>query len=65
MCHVFEFESSSGWTLKPQGACRGEVCVPLPPAAVEDGIVDIAAVADRLRMPLVHDPDAGLWALGP
>jgi hypothetical protein len=62
---VFEFESSSGWTLKPQGACRGELCVPLPPGAVEDGIVDVAAVADRLRMPLVHDPDAGLWALGP
>jgi hypothetical protein len=37
--------------------------VPLPDAAADD--VDVAAVADRLGMPLVHDEDEGLWALGP
>jgi hypothetical protein len=60
-----EFESSTGWTLKPQGACRGDVCVPLPPSAVDDETVDVRAVAERLGMPLVHDADAHLWALGP
>jgi hypothetical protein len=60
-----EFEAGSGWTLKPQGACRGEVCVPLPADAVLDGQVDVRAVAERLGMPVVHDADAGLWALGP
>jgi hypothetical protein len=61
-----EFEAASGWSLKPQGACRGDVCVPLPPDAVDDeGEVDVRAVAERLGMPLVHDADAGLWALGP
>ena len=60
-----EFESATGWSLKPQGACRGDVCVPLPPDAVQDLEVDVRAVADRLGMPLVHDADAGLWALGP
>ena len=60
-----EFESASGWTLKPEGACRGDVCVPLPADAVQDGIVDIPAVAERLGMPLVHDEEAQLWALGP
>jgi hypothetical protein len=60
-----EFEAASGWSLKPQGACRGEVCVPLPPDAVADDQVDVRAVAERLGMPLVHDADAGLWALGP
>ena len=62
---VEEFEAGSGWSLKPQGACRGEVCVPLPADAVTAGEVDVAAVAERLGMPLVGDPDAGLWALGP
>lgn len=62
---VSEFESASGWALKPQGACRAEICVPLPTDAITDGIVDVAAVAERLGMPLVHDADAGLWALGP
>lgn len=62
---LVEFESASGWSLKPQGACRGEVCVPLPPDAVRDGEVDVEAVAERLGMPIVHDAAAGLWALGP
>jgi len=62
---VTEFESGSGWTLKPQGACRGDICVPLPSDAVHDGTVDVPAVAERLGMPLVHDEGAQLWALGP
>lgn len=62
---VDEFEAGSGWSLKPQGACRGDVCVPLPADAVRDGDVDVAAVAERLGMPLVEDADAALWALGP
>ena len=60
-----DFESASGWSLRPQGACRGDVCVPLPPDAVHDGEVDVLPVAERLGMPLVQDADAGLWALGP
>ena len=62
---VEDFEVGSGWSLKPEGACRGDVCVPLPAGAVSDGAVDVAAVAGRLGMPLVEDAAAGLWALGP
>ena len=62
---VEEFETGTGWSLKPQGACRGEVCVPLPAGSVRDGEVDVATVAQRLGMPLVEDAGAGLWALGP
>lgn len=63
-----EFENGTGWALRPEGACRGEVCVPLTDPAGPDtdtDTVDVAALARRLGMPLVHDPDAGLWALGP
>jgi hypothetical protein len=60
------FEEGTGWALKPQGACRGDVCVPLPPNSVgEDGVVAVAAVAERLGMPLVAEADGGPWALGP
>jgi hypothetical protein len=62
---VGEFEAGTGWSLKPQGACHGDVCVPLPGDAVRGDEVDVVAVAGRLGMPLVEDADAGLWALGP
>src|SRR5262245_35111298 len=62
---VDEFEAGTGWSLKPEGACRGEVCVPLPADGVLEGEVDVAAVAERLGMPIVEDADAGLWAVGP
>jgi hypothetical protein len=62
---VDEFEVGTGWSLKPQGACRGDVCVPLPADAVRGGVVDVEVVAQRLGMPLIEDASAGLLALGP
>ena len=56
------FESATGWALKPQGACKGDLCVPLP---VDEGTLDAAIVAERLGMGLVHDETHALWALGP
>jgi hypothetical protein len=60
------FEIATGWAIKPDGACKGELCVPLSPAArTADGRVDVAVVAERLGMPLVSDHERGLSALGP
>ena len=59
------FERATGWELKPEGACKGDLCVPLGEAAGVDDRLDVQAVAERLGMGLAHDPDAGLWALGP
>jgi hypothetical protein len=59
------FAKRTGWESKPEGLCRGEVCVPAPGARRADGRIDVKVAAERLRMPLVHDADHGLWALGP
>lgn len=53
------FHRGTGWEIKPEGACKGEMCVPLP------GGFDLASAADRLGMAVVHDEGAGLWAVGP
>ncbi len=58
-----EFESGTGWTLKPEGACRGDVCIPLSKPATDP--VDIKQVAGDIGMPLVEAKEQGLWALGP
>jgi hypothetical protein len=56
----------TGWTIKDEGACKADVCVPLPTdARTRDGRVDVRILADRLGMPLVADDAHGLWALGP
>jgi hypothetical protein len=59
------FQAGTGWTIKPEGACKGEVCVPLGGSAGDAGRFDLLAVADRLGMAVVHDADAGLWSIGP
>ena len=60
------FEAGTGWALKPEGACKGEICVSLSPdARAHDGRVDVRVVAEQLGMPLVEDRARGLWALGP
>lgn len=61
---VEAFVRETGWELKPEGACRGELCVPLGPGVVDGGQVDVAAAAARLRMPVVRD-ESGVSALGP
>jgi hypothetical protein len=60
-----ELAARTGWAVKPEGACKGEVCVPLPGVAREDGRLDAAKLADRLGMPLLRDDEHGLWCLGP
>ncbi len=60
-----DFAERTGWDPKPQGLCRGEVCVPAPGALRSDGTLDVEAAAGRLGMPIVHDAEHGLWALGP
>jgi hypothetical protein len=53
------FHTGTGWEIKPEGACKGDVCVPLP-----NGF-ELAGTAERLGMALVHDAEHGLWTLGP
>lgn len=58
-----EFAAATGWEPKPEGMCRGEVCVPAP-GALDGGMVDVEIAAARLGMPLIHDETHGVWALG-
>ena len=61
-----EFERLLGWKLRPEGLCRDDRCVPLPPGAFDgEGRLDIVAAAARVRRPVVADETRGLWCLGP
>jgi len=60
-----EFARGTGWEPKPEGLCRGEVCVPAPGARRADGTIDVDVATARLGMPVVRDDDHGVVALGP
>jgi hypothetical protein len=50
-------ERALGWSLRPEGLCRGTACIPLPagsPAADPDGL-DLAELAALLARPLALD----------
>jgi len=57
-------ERVSGWTLKPEGMCRDELCVPLPADARRGGKIDLAAFWQVLGHPVLADQSADVWVLG-
>jgi len=67
-CPAREAEAASGWVVKPEGLCRGEVCVPLP-AGREHELVDghrinLAGLWRHLGQPVVRSETGDVWVLG-
>src|SRR5215468_12580942 len=66
-----ELERSTGWTAKPEGLCRGELCVPVPAAHRSEWLdeagrrLDFAAFAAHLGHAIARDEDRGIWSFGP
>jgi len=58
-----EFEARTGWQAKPEGLCKGDVCVSMPGGTA--GPLDISVLSERLGMPLLHDEATDCWVLGP
>lgn len=55
-----------GWELKPQGLCRGDVCVPVVDGSSLErgGGIDLAATVALLGRPMLADEAASLVVLG-
>lgn len=58
----------SGWTMKPEGLCRGAICVPVPGGEAQDylrrDLINLAAFWRRMEKPLAHSRDGETWAFG-
>ena len=68
-----ELEALTGWEIKPEGVCRGEVCVPLPAEQAErllsdhegEAWLDVAGFAGFVGQPRAHDATHDAWYFGP
>ena len=63
-----DLERVSGWVHKPEGFCKGAVCVPVPPARQNEfaagGRFNLAALAGLLGQPMVADSQHGAVCIG-
>ncbi len=67
-CPAREADTATGWVAKPEGLCRGEVCVPLPAGRerefLDSGRINLAALWRHLGQPAVHSERGHAWVLG-
>ena len=59
-----EAADATGWESKPEGMCRGDLCVKLPATAQADGRIDVAAFWRLLGAPVLSDSGGSAWVLG-
>ena len=64
---------ASGWQLKPEGACLGDICVAIPPERRDrflrdesggDPRFNLAELARLLELPMLHDVATDTWCFG-
>ena len=63
-----DMAAATGWSLKPEGLCHGDICVPVPPGRATDYVdgplVNATAFWRRMQHPVVHDAAGDIWVLG-
>jgi hypothetical protein len=63
-----DLERVSGWAHKPEGFCKGDVCVPVPAARKEEFVrgdrYNLTALAGLLGQPMVADAENNAYSFG-
>ena len=63
-----EMTIATGWTLKSEGFCKHEVCVPVPPdkskGLIADERVNLSEVWQLMGKPAAVSNDGDVWSLG-
>jgi hypothetical protein len=59
-----DLRSVNGFEVKPQGACRDDICVPIPKSMTRGGYFDLTAFARKAGQAMVADTAARVWSFG-
>ena len=54
----------NGFELKPQGACRADLCIPIAKEMSRGGYFNLTAFAKKAGQPVVAEPGARVWSFG-
>jgi hypothetical protein len=54
----------NGFEIKPQGACRADICIPIPRAMMRGDQFNLTAFAQRVGQKFIADPAARIWSFG-
>jgi hypothetical protein len=68
-----DLERCGGWEAKPEGLCRGALCVPVPPGEAGRKLVseahgarrvDLIALARHMGQPVAESSEHAVWSIG-
>jgi len=63
-----DLAAATGWSMKPEGLCRGDVCLPVPRDRADTflmgDMLNATAFWRRMQHPIAHDAAGELWVLG-
>jgi len=54
----------NGFTIKPEGACRAEICIPIPKDMMRGQYFNLTAFSKKVGQPVVSDTGARVWSFG-
>jgi hypothetical protein len=54
----------NGFEIKPQGACRADICIPIPRGMMRGDLFNLTAFATRVGQKFIADPAARVWSFG-
>lgn len=52
----------NGFELKPQGACREDICIPIPQSMTRGTTFNLTAFASRVGQRVVADSESRVWS---
>lgn len=54
----------NGFEIKPQGACRDDICIPIPRGMMRGNLFNLTAFAGRVGQKFIADPTTRVWSFG-